>query len=140
MRPGDVLARKNAQRARTVTQAQLKAIGKAGKNPHMLFSWYSGDYCTDSKFAKLPPERRANTSMASWSDGQSYLDQQRTRLPSARFRRLHLNLPGAPQGAAFDQAKVLACVVAGRRSIPPQEGVKYHAFVDMSGGSSDDAV
>ena len=44
------------------------------------------------------------------------------------------------QGAAFDQAKVLACVAAGRRLLPPEEGRKYRAFVDMSGGSSDDAV
>jgi hypothetical protein len=118
----------------------LMAIGKAGTDKRMLFSWYSGDYCTDPAFAELPPEQRANPSMASWPDGAAYLEQQRARLPSARYRRLHLNLPGAPQGAAFDQAKVLACVVSGRRSLPPEEGRKYRAFVDMSGGSSDDAV
>jgi hypothetical protein len=106
----------------------------------MLFSWYSGDYCTDPAFAELPPEPRANPSMSSWVDGAGYLEQQRARLPSARYRRLHLNLPGAPQGAAFDQAKVLACVAGGRRFLPPEEGIKYRAFVDMSGGSSDDAV
>jgi hypothetical protein len=118
----------------------LLAIGKAGTDKRMLFSWYSGDFCTDPAFAELPPERRANPSMASWPDGAGYLEQQRARLPSARYRRLHLNLPGAPQGAAFDQAKILACVVAGRRSQPPEEGRKYRAFVDMSGGSSDDAA
>jgi hypothetical protein len=118
----------------------LLAIGKASSDKRMLFSWYSGDYCTDAAFADLPPEQRANPSMTSWPDGAAYLEQQRTRLPSARYRRLHLNLPGAPQGAAFDQAKVLACVAPGRRSLPPEEGRKYRAFVDMSGGSSDDAV
>jgi hypothetical protein len=49
-------------------------------------------------------------------------------------------LPGAPEGAAFDQGKVLACVVTGRRSLPPEPGRRYFAAVDMSGGSSDDAV
>jgi hypothetical protein len=118
----------------------LMAIGKAGTDPRMLFSWYSADYTTDPAFADLPPEQRANPSMASWPDGQGYLDQQRTRLPSARFRRLHLNLPGAPQGAAFDQQRVLSCVVVGRRQLPHDDGRRYRAFVDMSGGSSDDAV
>jgi hypothetical protein len=118
----------------------LMQFGKAGTNRRMLFSWYSGDYCTDPVFAELPPELRANPSMSSWPDGEAYLEQQRIRLPTARYRRLHLNLPGAPQGAAFDQSKVLSCVVTGRRSLPAQAGRKYSAFVDMSGGSSDDAV
>jgi hypothetical protein len=116
------------------------SIGKAGTDPRMLFSWYSGDCTTDPQFAELPPEQRANPSMASWVDGAKYIEQQRTRLPSGRFRRLHLNLPGSPQGAAFDQAKILAAVVTGRRSLPPEAGRKYTAMVDMSGGSVDDAV
>src|SRR6516162_1597189 len=78
--------------------------------------------------------------MASWPDGSAYLETQKIRLPTARYRRLHLNLPGAPQGAAFDQSKVLSCVVTGRRALPAEVGRKYSAFVDMSGGSSDDAV
>jgi hypothetical protein len=118
----------------------LLEIGKAGADKRMLFSWYSGDYCTDPAFADLPPEQRANPSMASWVDGAAYLEQQRTRLPVGRFRRLHLNLPGAPTGAAFDQANVLRCVVTGRRSLPPEADRRYFAGVDMSGGSSDDAV
>ena len=118
----------------------LKAIGKAGSDPRMLFSWYSGDYTTDPDFAELPPEQRANPSMASWPGGAEYLEQQQRRLPTGRFRRLHLNLAGSPEGAAFDQGKVLACIVAGRTSLAPEEGRRYGAFVDMSGGSSDDAV
>jgi hypothetical protein len=118
----------------------LLQIGKAGGDKRMLFSWYSGDYTTDPAFADLPPEQRANPSMASWVDGAAYLEQQRTRLPTGRFRRLHLNLPGAPQGAAFDQANILACVVTGRRSLPPEADRRYFSFVDMSGGSADDAV
>jgi phage terminase large subunit-like protein len=118
----------------------LMQIGKAGKDPRMLFSWYSGDLCTDPDFAELPPLERANPSMASWPDGAGYLEQQRVRLPTGRFRRLHLNLPGSPEGAAFDQGKVLACVVPGRRHLAFEEGKRYVAAVDMSGGSSDDAV
>jgi hypothetical protein len=34
----------------------------------------------------------------------------------------------------------LKCVVTGRRSLPWQEGTRFFAAVDMSGGSSDDAV
>jgi hypothetical protein len=118
----------------------LMAIGKSGKDKRLLFSWYSGDLCTDPQFAQLPPLERANPSLPSWPDGLAYLETQRARLPTGRFRRLHLNLPGAPEGAAFDQATVLKCVVTGRRSLPWQDGTRYFAVVDMSGGSSDDAV
>jgi len=38
----------------------------AGTDPRMLFSWYSADYCSDPSFANLPPDERANPSMASW--------------------------------------------------------------------------
>jgi hypothetical protein len=116
----------------------LMQIGKAAADPRMLFSWYSGEYCTDPAFADLPPEQRANPSMPSWYD-TTYLDQQRARLPTGRFRRLHLNLPGSPEGSALDQDNVLACVVKGRKSLPWADGVRYFAAVDMSGGSSDDA-
>jgi hypothetical protein len=78
--------------------------------------------------------------MASWPEGRAYLEQQRRRIPSSRFRRLHHNLPGAPQGAFYDQGMVERAIVAGRQMIEPQNGVDYFAFVDMSGGSSDDAV
>jgi hypothetical protein len=118
----------------------LKAIGKAGTDPRMLFSWYSGDYCSDPAFADIEPELRANPSIASWPEGRAYLDQQRRRLPTHKFRRLHLNLPGSPNGAFLDQGAVLAAIVPGRHVLPPKSETKYHAFVDMSGGSNDDAV
>ena len=118
----------------------LKQIGKAGTDPRMLFSWYSGDLCTDPDFAELPPERRANPSMSSWPEGEPYLEQQKRRLPSHKYRRLHLNLPGAPEGAFLDQGKVLDAIVTGRRVLPPSPDRHFQAFVDMSGGSSDDAV
>jgi hypothetical protein len=118
----------------------FKVIGKAGTDPRMLFSWYSGDYCTDPTFADLEPELRANPSIASWPEGRTYLDQQRRRLPTHKFRRLHLNLPGAPNGAFLDQGAVLGAIDVGRAISPPEPGVRYMAFVDMSGGSSDDAT
>ena len=113
---------------------------QAGGDPRMYFSWYSGDQCTDPDFALLEPELRANPSMGGWADGVGYLEQQKRRLPRHRYRRLHLNLPGAPEGAFFDAASVLACIVPGRQRLAPRGGAKYRAFVDMSGGSSDDAV
>ena len=96
----------------------LKQIGKAGGDPRMLFSWYSGDLCTDPDFAELPPEQRANPSMASWAEGVKYLEQQKRRLPTHKYRRLHLNLPGAPEGAVFDQGKIW------RRSFPADIGCR----------------
>jgi hypothetical protein len=113
--------------------------GKRGDDPKMDFSWYGADFTTDATLADATPEARANPSMASWGNS-GYLDQQRRRLPAHKFRRLHLNLPGAPDGAAFDGDKVMAAIVPGRKRLAPELGVKYCAFVDMSGGSSDDAV
>jgi hypothetical protein len=118
----------------------FKQIGFAGTDPKMLFSWYSGDKCTDPDFADLPPEQRANPSMASWAEGSRYLDQQRRRLPSHKFRRLHLNLPGAPNGAFLDQALVMDAVEVGCRVRHRKADIIYYAFVDMSGGGSDDST
>jgi hypothetical protein len=77
--------------------------------------------------------------MASWGN-DGYLAQQKLRLPAHKYRRLHLNLPGAPDGAAFSGEHVMSAIVAGRRRLPPEAGRHYHAFVDMSGGTSDDAT
>jgi hypothetical protein len=117
----------------------LKIIGRAGSDPRMLFSWYSGDVCTDPAFSELEPELRANPSIASWPEGRKYLDQQRRRLPTHKFRRLHLNLPGAPTGAFLDQGKVLDSIASGRVQLPWLQGTRYCAFCDMSGGLNDDA-
>ena len=111
--------------------------GKAGADPRMYFSWYGGDFSTDPGLADATPEERANPSIASF--GKGYLDQQRRRLPTHKFRRLHLNLPGAPDGAAFDGDKIMEAIVKGRRRVQRKDGVVYFPFVDMSGGSSDDA-
>ncbi len=114
--------------------------GKSGDDPRMFFSWYAGDFTTDPGVPEdATPEQRANPSMASWGNS-GYLAQQKRRLPTHKYRRLHLNLPGAPDGAFLDQGAVLSAIVTGRRNLPPQPGIRYHAFVDMSGGSSDDAT
>jgi phage terminase large subunit-like protein len=117
-----------------------KQIGVAGTDARMLFSWYSGDVCNDPAFADLEPELRANPSIASWPEGRGYLDQQRRRLPSSQFRRLHLNLPGAPAGAFFDQGIVERAIITGRQKLEPRDGIDFLAFCDMSGGSQDDAT
>ncbi len=114
--------------------------GKRGDDPRMYFSWYSGSFTTDATVPEdATPEQRANPSMASWGNAD-YLAQQKRRLPTSKFRRLHLNEPGAPQGAAFDADAVISAIVDGRKRLPYEAGRTYHAFVDMSGGSSDEAV
>ena len=114
---------------------------KAGADPRLFFQWYSADYTTDPELAgdNVTQEQRANPSMASW-DQPDYLDQQRARLPSSRFRRLHLNLPGSPEGAAFSAEHILAATVTGRRRLPYRPGIRYVAANDMSGGSNDDST
>ena len=118
---------------------ELTLKGKRSEDPGMYFSWYAADYTTDPDFEDADPEERANPSMASWPEGRKYLEQQRRRLPSHKYRRLHLNLPGMPDGATFDADTIMAAIVEGRKQLPPKPGRHYKAFVDMSGGSSDDA-
>ena len=113
--------------------------GKRGDDRRMHFSWYGGDFTTDPDLVDAEPEARANPSLSSWGNN-GYLAQQRKRLPTHKFRRLHLNLPGAPDGAAFDGDKVMSAIVAGRKRLTKEDGQRYVAFVDMSGGSNDDAV
>jgi hypothetical protein len=117
----------------------LMKTGKAGTDPRMLFSWYAADYCTDPAFKDSAPEDRANPSRASWQN-VDYLDQQRRRLPAHKFRRLHLNLPGSPEGSAYQAEMIMGAVDRGVTVRRPERGIGYTAFVDMSGGSSDDAV
>lgn len=119
----------------------LLRIGKSGDDPRMLFSWYGGDFTTDPELAgdDVAPEVRANPSMVSWGNDK-YLADQKRRLPTHKFRRLHLNLPGAPDGAAFNADAVIDAIVPGRKRLPPRLDRQYHGFVDMSGGSSDDAT
>lgn len=112
--------------------------GKAGTDPRMYFSWYAADYVSDPSLEDADPEEKANPSMQSWGN-PGYLEQQRQRLPSHKYRRLHLNLPGMPEGTFLNAEMVMNCTVHGRRVLRPQPGKTYSAFVDMSGGSSDDS-
>lgn len=113
-------------------------LAKAGTDPRLFFSWYAGDFTTDRRLANAEPERRANPGIASFAP--DYLAQQKRRLPTHKYRRLHLNLPGAPDGAAFDADSVMAAIITGRKRLRFEEDKRYFGFVDMSGGSSDDAV
>jgi hypothetical protein len=117
----------------------LMAAGKAGADPRLLFSWYGGDFTSDPDFAAADPETRANPSRASWGN-DPYLDQQRRLLPAHKYRRLHLNLPGVPEGSAYSPEPVMDSIERGMSARAPQPGLVYAAFVDMSGGSNDDAV
>jgi hypothetical protein len=119
----------------------LLRLGKSGADPGMYFTWYGGDYTTDAALQgdDVLPEQRANPSMMAWGNDRYLVDQKR-RLPNHRFRRLHLNLPGAPDGAAFNADVVIDAIVPGRKRLPPQPGQRYYGFVDMSGGSMDDAT
>lgn len=117
----------------------LMATGRAGTDPRMVFSWYAADYTTDPDFAQADPEARANPSRGSWADA-GYLAQQQRRLPAHKYRRLHLNLPGLPEGSAFAVEAVMDAVARGVRQRRPEADTGYLAFVDMSGGSNDDAT
>ena len=117
----------------------LLKIGWEKSDPRMYLSYYAADKTTDPDFENASPEDRANPSRASWED-QNYLEQQRRRLPTHKFRRLHQNLPGSPEGAAFSAEKVMDAVERGVKVGPPKPDLNYFAFVDMSGGSSDDAT
>jgi hypothetical protein len=116
----------------------LMRIGRAGTDPRFKLSWYAADFTTDTDFVALDPETRANPSRESWAD-PDYLDQQRRRLPAHKFRRLHLNLPGLPEGSAYQPEPIMDAVDRGCERRAPEPGIDYVAFVDMSGGSSDDA-
>jgi hypothetical protein len=71
----------------------LLQAGRRGDDARMYFSWYGADFTTDPELAAegIAPEQRANPSMASWGNS-GYLEQRR-RLPTHKYRRLHLNLP-----------------------------------------------
>jgi hypothetical protein len=117
----------------------LLATAKKGADPRLFFSWYGADYVTDPAFENLSPEGKANPSAPSWED-PGYLIQQQIRLPSHKYRRLHLNLPGSPEGSAYSAEKIMEAVARGVAVRLPEPGVMYHGFMDMSGGSNDDAT
>ncbi len=113
--------------------------GWRGEDPRMLFSWYAGDRTTNPDFADCDPETRANPSRNSWVD-PNYLEQQRSRLPTHQYRRLHLNLPGAAENAPFQVETIVDSIARGVKARPTDAnmGSPWLAFCDMSGGSVDD--
>jgi hypothetical protein len=51
-----------------------------------------------------------------------------------------LNLPGLPEGSAYQPEPIFDAIARGVPVRAPALGTAYVGFVDMSGGSSDDAV
>jgi hypothetical protein len=98
-------------------------------DPRLFVAWYAGsvEEANPAMGTPLGPTR------------ESIEDAQRA-LPSWIFRRLYQNLPGQPDGAAFDALTVEAAVITGRTVLSPILGTHYHAFVDMSGGGADDST
>ena len=114
----------------------LSIQGKQGKDPRMFFNWYAADFGTDPEYAeKEIAEERANPSILP----AGYLSQQKKRLPAFRYRRLHLNIPGSPEGAYLSPEHVEAAI-KGYLSLPYEKEQIYAGFCDMSGGSADDAT
>lgn len=101
----------------------------AQTDPRLFVRWYSGtvEEANPALDAPLGPTR------------ESIRDAE-LALPSWMYRRLCLNLPGQPDGAAFDAGKVEDAIVKGRTVLPPQPDIAYGAFCDLSGGGADDAT
>lgn len=114
--------------------------GWKSTDAQMYFSAYTSSKTTDPDFADAEPERRANPSMDEWQDSGAYLKAEKIRLPSHMYRRLHLCEGGLPEGSAYTVEAIDAAIERGIKVRPPQAGIEYVAFVDMSGGSSDDAT
>lgn len=98
-------------------------------DPRLYVSWYAGtiEEATPSLNGPLGPTLED-------------IEDARRSLPSWIFRRLYNNLPGQPDGSAFNADLVEDCVVKERKALPPVPGVTYAAFVDMSGGGADDST
>src|SRR5262249_36580079 len=101
----------------------------AQSDPRLYVSWYAGtvEEANPSLNGPLGPTL------------DDILDAQRS-LPSWIFRRLYHNLPGQPDGAAFDAIVVEGVIVKGRPVRPPQPDIAYSGFCDLSGGGADDAT
>jgi hypothetical protein len=112
-----------------VPLVDLQKQHEAKSDPRLFVSWHSGtiEEACPSLNGPLGPTMED-------------IEDARRSLPSWIFRRLYLNLPGQPDGAAFDADVIESVVVAGRKVIAPVDGVTYHAFVDMSGGGADDST
>jgi len=102
---------------------------EAKTDPRLYVSWYAGTV------------EEANPSLnGPLGPTTADLEDARCSLPTWIYRRLCLNLPGQPDGAAFDAEVIERAVVAGRTVLAPEPGVRYSAFCDMSGGGADDST
>lgn len=102
---------------------------EARTDPRLYVAWYAGtiEEANPAMNTPLGPTLES-------------IEDARRSLPSWAFRRLYQNLPGQPDGAAFDASKVEEAIVSGRTVLPPQPDVHYLAFCDLSGGGADDAT
>jgi hypothetical protein len=98
-------------------------------DPRLYISWYSGTI-----------EEACPSLNSPYGPTTEDIEDARRSLPSWIFRRLYLNLPGQPDDAAFDAERVEEAVVANRKVLPPEHGIQYVAFCDLSGGGGDDAT
>jgi hypothetical protein len=128
-------------RRQNIPMFDMVQRGKAGTDARFYFSWFASDFCTDPGFAgKLTGVERANPSLVFVNGYNEYIEQQRQRLPAHLFRRLHENVGGQPQGAAFAAESILNSIAVGVKVRAPVAGIDYAAAVDMSDGSNDDAT
>ena len=102
---------------------------EAKTDPRLFVRWYSGtvEEANPALNTPLGPTR------------ESIRDAE-LALPSWMYRRLCLNLPGQPDGAAFDAGTIEDAIVKGRTALSPQPNISYGAFCDLSGGGADDAT
>ena len=90
----------------------------------MLFSWYAADSRPIRTSRSRRQRTRANPSRGSWAD-PGYLAQQQRRLPAHKYRRLHLNLPGLPEGSAFQPEPVIDAIERGCDGARHETGITY---------------
>jgi hypothetical protein len=101
----------------------------AGSDPRLYVSWFAGTI------------EEANPSLnAPLGPTLDDIEDARRSLPSWIFRRLYENLPGQPDGAAFDAGMIEQCIMTDRVRLLPDPRQRYQAFCDMSGGGADDSA
>ena len=99
-------------------------------DPRLYVSWYAG-----ATIEEACPS--LNQPLGPTTED---IEDAKRSLPSWIFRRLYLNLPGQPDSAAFDAEQIESAIIPNRLVLPPQPGVSYKAFCDLSGGGADDAT
>ena len=116
-------------RHKGIPLVDLLAQHEAKADLRLYVSWYSGTVT------------EANPSLGSaCGPTMEDIEDAKRSLPSWIFRRLYCNQPGQPDSAAFDAEKVEDAVIPRRTVLPPQPGLHYEAFCDLSGGGADDAT